>query len=114
MTDPATETPPAASGRPEPVLGAATGASALTSLAGIVLLVLVFTHVITPGGQAVLGPALASAIPTVVGAVSTVVAAYRARAKVTPLSDPRNAAGERLLAARVLPSQQTPGPDHSA
>jgi hypothetical protein len=52
--------------------------------------------------------------------VSAVVAALRARLQVTPLSDPRDATGQRLLTAGVLPpegtlpSQQTPGPDHSA
>jgi hypothetical protein len=102
--------------RPEPVRNAALTAASLTSVVGLVLTVLVLTHVLTPDGSAVLGPALASAVPTIVGAVSAVVAALRARLKVTPLSDPRNAAGEQLLAlaARVLPSQQTPGPDHSA
>jgi hypothetical protein len=104
MTSPGPDTPAApaepASGsvsRPEPVVGAAAAASALTSLAGLVLLVLVLTHTITPHGQAVLGPALASAIPTTVGAVATLVAAYRARSKVTPLSDPVSAAGVALV-----------------
>jgi hypothetical protein len=117
--------PQAASGsdsRPEPVRNAALTAASLTSVVGLVLTVLVLTHVLTPDGSAVLGPALASAVPTIVGAVSAVVAALRARLKVTPLSDPRNAAGEQLLAqpllnlgpSRRLPSQETPGPDHSA
>lgn len=83
--------------RPEPVLNAATVAASLTSLAGVVLLVLVLTHVLTPDGQAVLGPALATAIPTVVGAVGTLAAAFRARGKVTPLSDPVSAAGVALV-----------------
>jgi hypothetical protein len=122
-------TPPeAASGsdsRPEPVRNAAAVASALTAVAGAVLLVLVLTHVLTPEGSAVLGPALATAIPTAVGAVSTLAAALHARGKVTPLSAPVSAAGVALVeageevtgavrqAAR-LRSQQTPGPDHAA
>lgn len=118
MTSPGPDTPdtPPQGGsgdvdRPEPVVGAAAVASALTSLAGLVLLVLALTHVITPDGQAVLGPALASAIPTVVGAVSTLVAAYRARAKVTPLSDPVSAAGVKLVEVTSR-AVRPPGPQH--
>ena len=134
MTPPQPQTPAtppqAASGsdsRPEPVRNAALSAAGLTTLVGAVLTVLVVTRVLTPGDSAVLGPALASAIPTVVGAVSTVLAALRARSQVTPLSDPRNAAGVPLVNAGLvraaelsgratagLPSQQTPGPDHAA
>lgn len=101
MTDPGPVTPAAPGKRPEPVLGAAAAASALTSLAGLVLLVLVLTHAITPEGQATLGPALASAIPTVVGAAATMAAAWHARSRVTPLSDPMTtaltSAGEVLV-----------------
>jgi hypothetical protein len=106
--------------RPEPVRNAALSAASLTAVVGLVLTILVVTHVLTPDDSAILGPALASGIPTVVGAVSAVVAALRARLQVTPLSDPRDATGQRLLTAGVLPpegtlpSQQTPGPDHSA
>jgi hypothetical protein len=99
VTLPATPTQTDPGKRPEPVLGAAGAASALTSVVGVVLLVLVFAHVITPDGQAVLGPALASAIPTVVGAVATLVAALRARGQVTPLSAPVSAAGVALVEA---------------
>lgn len=125
MTPPPPDTSAAPGKRPEPVLGAAAVASALTTVAGLVLLVLVFAHVITPDGQAILGPALASAIPTVVGAVSTLLAAWKARKGTVPLADPRVAqawaeivAAERTVAGAVrsarLPSQETPGPDHSA
>jgi hypothetical protein len=70
-------------------------------------------HVLTPDDSAILGPALAAAIPTVVGAASAVVAALRARLKVTPLSDPRNAAGQALTARPPIP--QRPGvADHAA
>jgi len=102
--------------RPQPVLGAAGAAAGLTTLVGLVLTLLVVTRVLTPGDSAVLGPAIASAVPTVVGAVSTVLAALRARTKVTPLADPRDAIGNRLVSAvpARLPSQETPGPDHAA
>lgn len=121
MSDPGPGTPAtppeAASGggsRPEPVRNAALVASGLTTVVGLVLTLLVVAHVLTPDTSATLGPALASALPTVVGAVGTVVAALRARRHVTPLSDPRNAAGLPLVAATTLPSRQTPGPDHAA
>lgn len=133
MTAPGPDTPAtspeAASGgtsRPEPVLGAAGIASAATSLVGVVLLVLVLTHVLTPDGSAVLGPALASAIPTVIGAGSTILAALHSRGKVTPLSAPVSAAGVALVEATEevvaavqtaarRPGPQTPGvADHAA
>jgi hypothetical protein len=118
--------PQAASGsdsRPEPVRNAAAIASAVTGITGLALTILVLTHVLTPEGSAVLGPALASAIPTVLGAVGSIAAALHSRTKVTPLSDPRNALGHALVSVdlvraaeglRRLPSQGTPGPDHSA
>jgi hypothetical protein len=93
--------------RPEPVRNAALSAASITAVVGLVLTILVVTHVLTPDDSAILGPALATAIPTVVGA------ALRARLRVTPLSDPRDAAGQPLLTAGVLPSQTTPGPDHA-
>jgi protein-S-isoprenylcysteine O-methyltransferase Ste14 len=99
--------------RPEPVRNAALSAASITAVVGLVLTILVVTHVLTPDDSAILGPALATAIPTVVGAVSAVVAALRARLRVTPLSDPRDAAGQPLLTAGVLPSQTTSGPDHA-
>lgn len=124
MTSPGPDTPAtppqAASGsdsRPEPVRNAAAVASAVTGLTGLALTILVLTHVLTPEGSAVLGPALASAIPTVLGAVGSIAAALHSRTQVTPLSAPRDANGARLVAeipGRSLPSQQTPGPDHSA
>lgn len=93
-----TDTAPAT--RPEPVLAPAAIASALTTLAGLVLTVLVLTHVLTPAGSATLGPALASAIPTLIGAVATIAAALRARGKVLPLDDPRVAeAWQQILTA---------------
>lgn len=113
--------------RPEPVLGAASIASAATTLVGLVLTVLVLTHVLTPAGSATLGPALAAAIPTLIGAVSTIVAAFRARSQVTPLSDPRvlTAAGELVSVSEAVATAvreatrpagpQTPGvADHAA
>lgn len=112
--------------RPEPVRNAAAAASAITTVTGLVLLGLVFAHVITPEGQAILGPALASAVPTVVGAVSTLIAGLRARSQVTPLSAPISAAGLELVEATAevadaiartvrRPGPQTPGhADHAA
>jgi hypothetical protein len=126
VTSPAPETPAAAPGRPEPVLGAAGVASALTSAAGALLIVLVATHVITPEGSAVLGPVLASAVPTAVGAVATLLAALHARGKVTPLAAPVSAAGLALVevgedvAAALAEATRRPGPqtpgvaDHAA
>jgi hypothetical protein len=113
--------------RPEPVLNAAAIASLLTTLTGLTLTALAATHVLTPAGSATLGPVLAAAIPTVIGAASTLVAAFRARAKVTPLTDPRvlTAAGDLIsvgqavaIAARQAAraaGPQTPGvADHAA
>jgi hypothetical protein len=100
--------------RPEPVRNAATVAASITTVVGLVLTLLVITHVLTPDDSAVLGPALGTALPTVVGAVSTIVAALRARLKVTPLSDPRDAAGLALV-AEIPGRRQTPGvADHAA
>lgn len=79
----------AAPARPEPVLIAAGVASAATTLVGLATTVLVAAHVLTPAGSATLGPTLAAAIPTVLGAVGTIAAAFHARGRVTPLSDPR-------------------------
>lgn len=105
--------------RPEPVRNAATVAASITTVVGLVLTILVITHVLTPDDSAVLGPALGTALPTVVGAVSTVVAGLRARLLVTPLSDPRDAAGLSLVAEipgrTHLTRPQTPGvADHAA
>jgi hypothetical protein len=90
-------TPP----RPEPVLTSAVVASLATTVAGLTLTTLVVTHVLTPEGSAILGPALASAIPTVIGAVGTLAAALRARRQVTPLSAPIAASGTALIEATV-------------
>jgi hypothetical protein len=114
-------------GRPEPVRNAAAIASAVTGITGLALTILVLTHVLTPEGSAVLGPALASAIPTVLGAVGSIAAALHSRTKVTPLSSPdlaalglqlvetgENVAGAFRQAVR-RPGPQTPGhPDHAA
>lgn len=101
-------------GRPEPVRNAALSAASITSVVGLVLTVLVLTHTLTPDDSDVLGPALASAIPTVVGAVSAVVAALRARLQVTPLSAPQDANGMRLV-TEIPGRRQTPGvADHAA
>lgn len=113
--------------RPEPVLGSAAIASAATTLVGLVLTCLVLAHVLTPAGSAILGPALASAIPTVIGAASTLVAAWRARGKTLPLADPRVAqawqqivASEQGIATAVTEVRRAPGPqtagvaDHAA
>lgn len=106
MTSPASPAQTDPGKRPEPVLGAAGAASALTGLAGVILTVLVLAHVLTPEGSAVLGPALASAIPTVIGAVGTLLAALHARSRVTPLSDPAvlNAAGELVRVGEAITS----------
>jgi hypothetical protein len=125
VTSPAAST--STSPRPEPVLGAAGVAAALTSLSGLVLLILVLSHVLTPDGQAILGPALATSIPTVVGAITTLAAAWRARGKTLPLDDPRVAQAwqqildaEQGVATAVSEVRRPPGPqtdgvaDHAA
>lgn len=100
--------------RPEPVRDAATAAAAITTVVGLLLTLSVVFHWITPDDSAVLGPALGSAIPTVVGAVSTIVAALRARRQVTPLSDPRDDEGSPLV-VEIPGRGQTPGvADHAA
>jgi hypothetical protein len=133
VTDPQPDTPTttgqAAQGadrRPQPVLNAAAVASAVTGLSGVLLTLLVAFHVLTPEGSAILGPVLASAIPTALGAAGTLAAALHARSKVTPLSAPVSAAGivlveaagqvaDAVRAARRPPGPQTPGvPDHAA
>lgn len=96
--------------RPEPVRNAATVAASLTAVVGLVLTVLVVGHVLTPDDSAILGPAIATATPTVIGAVAPVVAALRARLKVTPVSDPRDAAGRPLIGQ----GQQPGVADHAA
>jgi hypothetical protein len=107
----------AAPSRPEPVIVAAGAASLLTTLVA---------HVLTPAGSATLGPTLAAAIPTVLGAVGTIVAAFHARGRVTPLSDPRLlgavvdlvTTGEQVAtavaAARPAGAQRPGVPDHAA
>lgn len=117
--------------RPEPVLNAATAAGALTAAVGALLTCAVVFHWVTPEDSAILGPSLSTAITAVLGAVSAVVAALRARSKVTPLADPQDGDGTPLRAvtpdeapaallrapggqAGSLPSQLTPGPDHAA
>jgi hypothetical protein len=112
--------------RPEPVLIAAGAASAITTLIGLATTILVAAHVLTPAGSATLGPTLAAAIPTVLGAVGTIVAAFHARGRVTPLSDPRLlgavvdlvTTGEQVatavVAARPAGAQRPGVPDHAA
>lgn len=90
--------------RPQPVLNAASAAAGLTAAVGLVLTVLVVTHVLTPDDSAILGPAIAAAAPATVGALSTVLAALRARRAVTPLSSPQTASGLALVPA----SPETP------
>jgi hypothetical protein len=117
----------AAPSRPEPVVVAAGAASLLTTLVGLVVTVLAAAHVLTPDGASTLGPVLAGAIPTLIGAASTIAAAVHARGKVTPLSDPRVVgavlsaveAGEQVATAVVAATRpagpQTPGvADHAA
>lgn len=108
--------------RPEPVVNAATVAGTITAVVGLLLTLAVVLHWITPDDSATLGPALSTVVTAIVGAVSALVAAYRARTQVTPLRDPRNAAGEALVSVSMVraaegrpPGPQTPGrPDHAA
>jgi hypothetical protein len=112
--------------RPEPVIVAAGAASLLTTLVGLAVIVLAASHLLTPAGASTLGPVLAGAIPTVLGALSTIAAAIRSRGQVTPLSDPRLPAavddlivtGEQV--ATAINTARRPGPqtagvaDHAA
>lgn len=97
--------------RPEPVVNGAAAAGAVTAVVGLLGIIAVTAHWITPEDSAVLGPAVANGVIALVGAVSALVAAVRARRHVTPLSDPRAADGTPL----VRSGPQQPGiADHAA
>lgn len=104
--------------RPEPVVNAAGVAGAVTAAVGLLGILAVSLHWITPEDSATLGPALANGVIAVVGALSALLAAFRARRAVTPLSDPRTAAGEQLVPLSAVsrpPGPETPGvADHAA
>jgi heptaprenylglyceryl phosphate synthase len=82
--------------RPQPVLDAATVASAFTAIVGLTLAVLVGGGVIGQDDADNIAEAAAPAITALVGAASTIAAALKARRKVTPLVSPRNDYGEPL------------------
>lgn len=96
----------------EPVVNAATVASGVTAVAGGLLTLAVVFHWITPDDSAVLGPALGTAVASIVGIVSTIAAAVRARRQVTPLADPRAPDGTRLVRETYVGVDDVPG-EHS-
>ena len=86
--------------RPEPVLDAAKIASAVSGTVGAIGAAFVLigwatgeqvqSWVVVTGG-------IVSAVGTLVAVVAPIVAAYRARAEVTPLESPRNDDGVPLM-----------------
>lgn len=83
--------------RPQPVLNAATAASAATAVAGLVLTVLVATGILGRDDSADIQEALGPLITAIIGVVSTIAAALKARQQVTPVASPRNNEGVALV-----------------
>jgi hypothetical protein len=90
QTDPSTS-------RPQPVLSAATVASGITAAAGLLLTILVATGAIGSDDSNRISESLTPAITALIGVVSTIGAAIKARSQVTPLLSPRNAEGTALV-----------------
>jgi hypothetical protein len=90
--------------RPQPVLTAATAASAATAIVGAILTILVATGVIGADDSNRISESLAPAITAIVGVASTIAAALKARQQVTPLASPQNAEGVALVAVTGLAS----------
>jgi hypothetical protein len=87
-----------ASGRPEPVLNAATVASAVVALIGVLAVVLAsFGVVIDVDGLSQAVTAVVTAAFGLVAAGAPIVAAVKARRRTTPVSDPRDVDGVRLV-----------------
>lgn len=85
--------------RPQPVLDAAKGAAALTTLVGGALTLLAAFGITVPDPEGVTRAvvAIATALVTLVAAGSTLLAALRARDRVTPLEAPVSADGVPLV-----------------
>lgn len=95
-------TAPTPAPRPEPVLTAARLAAAVSGViaaVGAVLTLLGWSDAGQVHQAEVLAGGIVTSVATLAAVVAPMVAAYRARAKVTPLSDPRDAAGAPLVAA---------------
>lgn len=106
--------------RPEPVLNAAKVAGAVSGLvvaAGAVTTLVGWTTAEQIDSAAVLVGGLVTALAALVAVVAPLVAAYRARPKVTPLADPRDANGTPLVPAtggHVVTPQVAGVADHAA
>lgn len=89
--------------RPEPVL---TSANITATIAGLTSLLV--TLGVLPATSVTqvntMTEAVVAAVGLVVSTVPTLIHARVARKSVTPLTDPRNAAGEKLVPARPLPA----------
>jgi hypothetical protein len=83
--------------QPQPVTNATSWAAAVTAVVGAVLTCLVAFGVITPDARDQLTAALTTAVPTVVGVASAILAGRHARSRVTPLARPRDAQGRVLV-----------------
>lgn len=85
--------------RPQPVLDAAKGAAALTAVVGGTLALLAAFGVTVPDPEGVTRSvvAVATGLVTLVAVGSTLLAALRARDKVTPLEAPVSADGVPLI-----------------
>lgn len=96
--------PDHAAERPEPVLDAAKVAAAVALVVGGALTVLAAFGVTVPDPEGVTRAvvSIATGVLTLVSVAATLVAALRARQKVTPLESPRNSDGVPLMAVPGL------------
>lgn len=100
--------------RPEPVVDAAKIAAAVSGLvaaAGAITTLVGWTTAEQVQSLLVLIGGLITALATLVAAAAPIVAAYKARAKVTPLADPRTNYGTALV--EFVEDDPTP-PRHAA
>lgn len=90
--------------RPEPVVDAAKVAASVALVVGGVLTVLAAFGVTVPDPDELTRAvvSVATGALTLVSVASTLWAAFRARAKVTPLESPRNSDGTPLMAVPGL------------
>ena len=88
--------------RPEPVLDAAklpAAAAGLVAAIGAITTLVGWTTADQIQSVTVLIGGLITALATLVATAAPILAAYKARAKVTPLSDPRSRSGVALVEA---------------
>ncbi len=102
--------------RPEPVLDAAKLAAAISGViaaAGAITTLYGWTTAEQIQSLTVLIGGLITALATLVAVVAPIVTAQRARAKVTPLADPRNIHGDALTTYDPTPPRHAaPGGDY--